>query len=155
MRCLQSTLGMWGLCEQKYCHNPAREKGWKPTMYPYHTIKRRVNVCSTEWDSLIWSGILASQHVRFVTSSTSNYFGSVCYWTKAQGLIFFALCCLDSYTGRAKIRYRVYYILYIVYLLSAHLVYSSSDQKTQCHVRYIMHSAYSLQHIYNSWFQKV
>lgn len=66
-------------------------------MYPYFIIKRRVNACSRERDSLIWGEILASQHLSFVTSGTSSHFRPVCDWTKAQGLILSALCCLYSY----------------------------------------------------------
>jgi hypothetical protein len=130
MRCLQSTSGMWGLCEQKYFHNPAREKGWKPNMYPYYIIKRRVNVCSTERDLLMWGGSLASQHLRIVTSSASSHFRSVCDWTKAQGLILFALFFWTH-------------------------IYSCSGQQTQWHTSYITHSAYCSQNIYNSWRQDV
>ena len=67
-------------------------------MYPYYIMKRRVNLCCTERDSLMWGGSLASQHLRFVTSSVSSHFKSVCDWTKSQGLMLFALCPLDSYT---------------------------------------------------------
>jgi len=67
------------------------------TMYPYYIIKRRVNACSREGDSLIWGEILASQHLSFVTSGMSNHVRSVCDWTKVQGLILSVLCCLDSY----------------------------------------------------------